>query len=100
MILKIKQLKLAESIRVKQSEEDKFLDFTSRKYADYDCYYSEGLVYIKHKQTGEIQCTSLANIRQMAIDELYNGAGLDGIIKASKSTAASKSKVAKVPSPE
>jgi hypothetical protein len=65
--LKVKSLKLAESIRVRQSDEDKFLDFTSVKYRDYECFYKSGLVYIINKLNGECHCTSMANIRQMVV---------------------------------
>jgi hypothetical protein len=61
--MKIRQLKLAESIRINPQSEERFFDFEV-KFKNYDCYYKEGLIYIIGND-GTCSITSIANIRQM-----------------------------------
>ena len=61
--MKIRQLKLAESIRINPQSEERFFDFEAR-FKSYDCYYKAGLIYIIGHD-GTCSITSIANIRQM-----------------------------------
>ena len=95
-VLKVKSLKLAESIRVRFADEDKFLDFSSAKYKDFEAYYKDGLIYIINKHTGECNCTSSANIRQMAVYDLFNSGDFERTPQADSSQADAQSQVGEI----
>lgn len=94
--MKVKSLKLAESIRVRHADEDKFLDFSSVKYKDFNAYYRDGLIYIINKHTGECSCTSSANIRQMAVYDLFNSGDFERTAEANPSHADAQSQIGEV----
>lgn len=94
--MRIKTLKLAESIRITPAAEEKFIDFTG-KYKDWSGFYHDGIVYIVGK-SGEWICTSMANIRQMVIekDDILIKRNSDGAIEAIEHKKVDQSKISRV----
>lgn len=98
--MKVKRLKLAESIRLTPQTEDRFFDFEAAKWRDFECYYKDGMAYIINKKTQEAELTSMANIRQMAVykhdlHDLGNNSGNDQANKSSKRGIAKVSNILK-----
>lgn len=99
--MKILTLKVAESLRLLPQAEDKYLDFKSAAYKDFDCYFKDGLVHFIDKKNKRHYCTSIANIRQMEVEyELHNHSNNRRNDKKNKPTADNQSEVTGVPQTE